>query len=201
MVLALSPTPIHVPPLLIQAFRGLNADPVLVGGAAIQVWTGRSDGLFLTHDLDFITPFTAADFQRHGITLERSGRHLLVDQIAVEFPSGPLGVADLILDPLQDSVEVNTIEGDLIRCLRPEACVLDRLAQAVGWMVAEAYPQALAVTVVQSPQPGWDWAWLDRSARACRLSRILDHLRSELAGGVPHPESLEQVMELGWDRP
>ena len=194
----LNPAPAVIPPRLLQAFSDLKAGAILVGGAAIQVWTGRSDGLFQTLDLDFITPLNASDFQ--GMAgFVREGRYLVVDGIAVEFPSGPLGVADLFLDPVKDTVLVPTSTGGTIRCIRPEAILLDRLAQVVGWKHADAYPQALAVAVVQGNQPGWDWEWLESAARKSRLCHALSHLRHELESDRPSPESLDVALELDWD--
>lgn len=71
------PFRIQVPARLIKAFRRLGVEPILVGGAAVQVWTGRTDGPFLTGDLDFITSLNLSDLGREGLPLEPSGRHII----------------------------------------------------------------------------------------------------------------------------
>ncbi len=195
---SLKPTPAFIPLPLLRAFSELKAEPILVGGAAVQVWTGRSDGLFQTGDLDFITHLQVGDFTRFT-NFKREGRHLIVDGVAVEFPSGPLGVAEVYLDTVEDTVMVPTSTGGMVRCIRPEALLLDRLAQVVGWNHADAYAQALAVLVMQGNQPGWDWPWLESAALNSRLSAALGHIRREWETGSPAPENLEVVLSLNWD--
>lgn len=194
----LKPTPAFIPPSLLRAFSELNAAPILVGGAAVQVWTGRTDGLFQTEDLDFITHLQASDFTRFP-DFKREGRYIIVDGVAVEFPSGPLGVADVHLDAEKDTVAVPTSTGGMVRCIRPEALLLDRLAQVVGWNHADAYVQALAVLVMQGNTPGWDWAWLESASKNSRLSTALGYLRREWESGRPSPENLDEVLGLNWD--
>lgn len=194
----LKPTPAIIPSPLLRAFSELKAEPILVGGAAVQVWTGRTDGLFQTGDLDFITPLQTSDFTQFP-DFKREGRYLIVDGIAVEFPSGPLGVAEVYLDIVKDTVMVPTSTGGVVRCIRPEALVLDRLAQVVGWKHADAYAQALAVLVMQGSEPGWDWAWLEAAAQQSRLSTALGYLQREWKTGSPAPENLEVVLTLDWD--
>lgn len=196
---SLHPHPVTIPPRLLAAFEHLGASPVLVGGTAVQVWTGLSDGLFQTFDLDFITSLRASDFIRAGLEMEPSGRHLLVDGRPVEFPSGPLAVGDLQLDAINDTRMVPTVDGGAVRCLRPEACVLDRLAQVAAWQVAEAYPQAMAIAIAQSGQPGWDNGWMDRASMEAGLSKQWNHLRSELDRDALDERGLDEAMDLGWD--
>ena len=100
----LRPHPIKVPHRLVEAFSALNARPILVGGKAVQVWTGLTEGLFQTFDLDFITSLRAEDLVSLGLGMERSGRHVMVEGLPVEFPSGPIAVGDLQLDPLSDTM-------------------------------------------------------------------------------------------------
>lgn len=195
----LHPHPVAVPPRLLEAFERLGASPVLVGGMVVQVWTGLSDGLFQTFDLDFITSLRASDFARAGLAMEPSGRHMMVDGRPVEFPSGPLAVGDLQLDATHDTRLVPTLEGGSLRCLRPEACVLDRLAQVAAWQVAEAYPQAMAVAIAQSGQPGWNSSWMDHAAKAAGLSKQWEHLRTELGRDAPSERGLDEALRIGWD--
>lgn len=191
--------PVAVPPRLLAAFERLGASPVLVGGTAVQVWTGLTEGLFQTFDLDFITSLRASDFLRAGLKMEDSGRHLMVDGQPIEFPSGPLAVGDLQLDTVHDTRLVPTVSGGSVRCLRPEACVLDRLAQVAAWQVAEAYPQAMAISIAQVDQPGWDRAWMEDAAKKAGLSKQWVHLKSELDRNVPDARGLDKALDLGWD--
>lgn len=190
--------PINVPPRLVEAFRVLEADPVLSGGSAVQVWTGRTDGIFGTRDLDFITHLRAIDLETVGI--ERSaydGRYAVVDGIPVEFPSGPLGVGDLDLDPRTDTVHIPTMSGNMIRCIRPEACVLDRLALVANDRTASAFLQASAVLVAQIDSPIWDQEWIDQGAKKARLGLLWNFLAVEVKN--PSAEGLEKALQIGWD--
>lgn len=189
--------PIRIPPRLLEAFRTLKADPVLVGGSAVQVWTGRSDDIFQTFDLDFITHLQIRDLSQVGIDPEETGRHVVVDGVAVEFPTGPLAIGDLYLDPKLDSILVLTTAGDQVRCLRPEACVLDRLAQVAAWKVSAAYLQASVIVVAQSDSPAWDQEWIDQNAVKAGLGRQWEHLKIELE--YPSPAGMRKALELGWD--
>ncbi len=195
----LRPHPVDVPRRLIQAFSALNAHPILVGGKAVQVWTGLTEGLFQTFDLDFITSLRVEDLVNLGLGLEPSGRHVWVDGLPVEFPSGPLAVGDLQLDPLQDTREVATAGGDIILCVRPEACVLDRLAQVAAWQVAEAYAQAAAVAAAQAGQPGWDKGWIEQAAQRAGLRKIWTLLKGELDKDHPSEAAMDEALRLGWD--
>ena len=62
-----NPYRIFVPFPLLAAFARLRVEPVLVGGGAVQVGTGKLDGPFLTGDLDFITSITLSDLGREGL--------------------------------------------------------------------------------------------------------------------------------------
>lgn len=190
---------VEVPHRLIEAFKGLKVRPILVGGKAIQVWTGLTEGLFQTYDLDFITSLRVEDFTKLGLGLEASGRHVMVDGIPVEFPSGPLAVGDLQLDPELDTRDVETLAGDTIRCLRPEACVLDRLAQVAAWQVAEAYVQAAGVAAAQTEQPEWDGTWIDQAAKRAGLFRIWTLLKGELEHDRPSEAAMDEALTIGWD--
>ncbi len=195
----LCPHPVEVPHRLVVAFERLKADPVLVGGKAVQAWTGRTEGAFQTFDLDFITPLRIQDFESVGLKVEASGRHMVVDGQPVEYPSGPLAVGDLILDPRGDTRHVPTVAGDWIRCLRPEACALDRLAMVAAWQVPEAFLQAGAVVLSQFSQLGWDAEWLERAAVGAGLSKLLAHLVRTLQLDPPKASSLDEAMLIGWD--
>lgn len=193
-----APTPIGVPSALLDAFEMLKAEAVLVGGSAVQVWAGRSDGIFATGDLDFITHLAVKDFAK-AIHLEAaSGRHALVEGIPIEFPTGPLAVGDYTFAKGEASVPVPTLDGRPILCLRPEASVLDRLAWVAGDQLEVAYAQALGVAVSQSGQMDWDGTWIDQVARKARLGKLWQHLKRDLASGSPGIAGLDKAMTIGW---
>jgi hypothetical protein len=172
---------------------------VLVGGATVQVWVGRRDGVFATGDLDFITHLSVSDLVEAGVCLEpASGRHVLVEGIPIEFPSGPLGVGDYIYSPGEASVKVPTLDGRSISCLRPEASVLDRLAWVAGDQLEVGYAQALAVAVCQQRQMDWDGDWIDGISVRASLGKLWDHLKKDLASGAPGVSGLDRALRIGW---
>jgi len=89
----------------------------------VEVWTGEREGVFKTSDLDFIGPdfLTAYKIQEAGIEGSQAvnSRHILVESVPVEFPVGPLGVGDALLDPWmrpswsQHSSEMKSAVSDL----------------------------------------------------------------------------------------
>lgn len=195
-----APSPVRVPVLLLDAFERLQARAVLVGGAAVQVWTGRREGIFATGDLDFITHLTTRDLLQAGFRIEEaSGRHVVLEGIPVEFPSGPLAVGDHVYAGDEAAVPVPTVEGRAILCLRPEASVLDRLAWVAGDRLEVGYAQALAVAACQSGQLEWNGDWIEATAKKARLLRLWTHLRDDVASGAPGLEGLVQALRLGWD--
>lgn len=195
MVDGLSPFPLEVPDRLIEAFRHYRVNPVLSGGGAVQVWTGCSDGLFATGDLDFVTSLNVRDIREFGAELD--GRYAVLEGVVIEFPSADLGVGDLYLDPILDSRVASTKSGAEIRVIRPEACVLDRLTQVVFASVAEAYLQAFAVAMSQSSMPGWVSSWIDDAARKANLGKIWEFLRSELKRSRPSEDTVEMALKIG----
>lgn len=148
-----APTPIGVPKALLDTFELLEAEAVLVGGSAVQVWVGKRDGIFATGGLNFITHLTVQDLAKAGLHAEgSSGRHVMVEGVPIEFPSGPLAVGDHVFAPGEAATPVPTMEGRPILCLRPEASVLDRLTWVSGDQLEVAYAQALGVAVSQFGQ-------------------------------------------------
>lgn len=201
------PFSFHIPRSLVRAFQQLNVHPVLVGGGVVEVWTGEREGVFKTSDLDFVGPDFLTANSIHLLKLEGveggeviGSRHILVEGIPVEFPTGPLGVGDAYLDPEESTVVVQTIAGDKIRCLRPEACVLDRLATVASeFGHFEQYIQALAVAAAQCNQPSWSDPWIEATAKKARLHRVWSFMKAELESGQPQTERLDEAMGIGWD--
>jgi hypothetical protein len=182
-----------------NAFEHLKAEAVLVGGSAVQVWVGKQDGIFATGDLDFITHLSVRDLAKAGLQVEESlGRHVVVDGIPIEFPTGPLAVGDYVFTKGEASVPVPTLEGRPILCLRPEASVLDRLAWVAGDHLEVAYAQAIAVAVSQFSQLEWDGDWIERVAIKAGLRKLWKHLKTDLASGAPSLAGLNRALKIGW---
>jgi hypothetical protein len=194
-----APSPIFVPKALLDAFEQLRAEAVLVGGSAVQVWVGQRDGIFATGDLDFITHLSVRDLAKAGLQVEESlGRHVVVDGIPIEFPTGPLAVGDYVFTKGEAPVLVPTLEGRPILCLRPEASVLDRLAWVAGDRLEVAYAQAVAVAVSQFGQLEWDGDWIERVAVKAGLRKLWKHLKTDLASGAPSVAGLNRALRVGW---
>ncbi|MFZ1374995.1 MAG: hypothetical protein WAS25_00205 [Geothrix sp.] len=194
-----APAPIGVPSALLNAFEQLKADAVLVGGSAVQVWVGQREGIFATGDLDFITHLSVGDLAKAGIHVEEAlGRHVVVDGVPIEFPTGPLAVGDYVFEKGEASTLVPTMEGRPILCLRPEASVLDRLTWVAGDQLEVAYAQALGVAVCQFRQVDWDGDWIDAIALKAGLRRLWRHLNGELASGAPTEKGLSRALKIGW---
>lgn len=122
--------------------------PILVGGAAVELYTG---GAYTTGDLDFVgsvPPAVAAALKDAGF--QRRGRHWIheVGEIFIEFPSSGLdsGEGSVILE----------VEGHRVVVVDPEALVADRLAAWQVW---------------KSPTDGIN-AWLVARGRKLDLRRL-----------------------------
>ena len=163
------------------------------------MWVGQREGIFATGDLDFITHLSVKDLAKAGIHVEEAwGRHVVVDGIPIEFPTGPLAVGDHVFEKGEATTLVPTVEGRPILCLRPEASALDRLAWVAGVQLEVAYAQALAVAVNQSRQVDWDGDWIDAIASKAGLGKLWRHLKGELASGAPTEEGLSRALKIGW---
>jgi len=166
----------------------------------VQVWVGQREGIFATGDLDFITPLRVADLAQAGILVDAAlGRHVVVDGVPIEFPSGPLAVGDYLFAKVEAAVPVPTLEGRPVLCFRPEASVLDRLAWVAGDRLEVAYAQALAVAASQFRQMEWDEGWIDRVAVQARLGKLWRRLKNDLAAGGANGAALDRAIKLGWD--
>ncbi|MDD5564339.1 MAG: hypothetical protein PHQ91_11550 [Thermoanaerobaculaceae bacterium] len=109
----------------VQGLFPVESTPVLVGGAAVELYTG---GAYVTGDLDFVghvpagvaTKLAAAGFSR-------TGRHWLREpgQVFIEFPGETLG-------PGEESVRLRIGEVDVVT-ISPEDAVADRLGAWQHW--------------------------------------------------------------------
>lgn len=149
-ILALSDGPDRTAALVgwVQGWFEEDQVPVLVGGAAVELYTG---GGYTTGDLDFVgsVPQTVAKaFESAGF--ERRGRHWVHEQgqVFIEFPSAALdeGETAVVLD----------VRGHRVIAVEPEALVADRLAAWQAW---------------GSPEDGVN-AWLVARSQKLDLERV-----------------------------
>jgi hypothetical protein len=99
--------------------------PVLVGGAAVELYTG---GAYTSGDFDFVggvTPEVGRRLEAEGFS--REGRHWIHEkgQVFVEFPSASL-------DP-GDKTATLRVGRHRVLTLRPEALIVDRLSAWQFW--------------------------------------------------------------------
>lgn len=140
-ILALSEGPVRTAALVswVQGLYGTDENkPILVGGAAVELYTG---GAYTTGDLDFVgtvPPVVASALKKAGF--ERRGRHWIheVGEIFVEFPSSGL-------DSGEDSV-VLEVEDQRVIVIDPEALIADRLAAWQVWKSSEDAINAWLIT-------------------------------------------------------
>jgi hypothetical protein len=147
--------------------------PILVGGAAVELYTG---GAYTTGDLDFVgrvPPAVSRTLEDAGFS--RRGRHWIHEagEIFLEFPSSRLenGEESVILE----------VEGHRVVVVDPEALIADRLAAWQAW---------------QSPEDGVS-AWLLTRGSKPDLKRVRSLAESK---GVPEAAGrLSEAVER-WKR-
>lgn len=140
--------------------------PVLVGGAAVELYTG---GAYVTGDLDFVGEVpgpVAAKLRREGF--RKVGRHWIHEreQVFLEFPSRAL-------EPGAERAVLRVSRVD-VTTLRPEELILDRLRSLVFWRHREDGLNAMRLL------------WAQRTA--------VD--RSRLKAGALEPEVLAALTPL-----
>ncbi len=99
--------------------------PVLVGGAAVELYTG---GAYTTGDLDFVGEVTARVAERLGAAgFEREGRHWIHrgEEVFLEFPAAALDE--------NARTALIAVGRRKILVLAPEEILLDRLASWWFW--------------------------------------------------------------------
>jgi hypothetical protein len=99
--------------------------PVLVGGSAVELYTG---GAYTTGDLDFVGTVTSAVARKLlGAGFTRSGRHFIHEdgRIFLDFPGSQL-------DPGVQAVRV-TMAGREVLLISLEDIIIDRLAAWTYW--------------------------------------------------------------------
>lgn len=141
-----------------RLFDPPGAVPVLVGGAAVELYTG---GAYTTSDLDFVGHVSAEAADRLKTEgFERRGRHWIHEraQVFLEFPS-------LDLEPGEVPVWTR-VRKQRVRVLSVEDLIVDRLAAWRHW---------------RSPIDGVN-AWLLWRSKRSRLDRRRLSRRADSAG-------------------
>lgn len=169
---------------LVAWFQGLyepNPPPVLVGGGAVELYTG---GAYRTGDLDFVgsVPQNVAD-QLEDSGFRKQGRHWFHDgaQLFIELPGSSLGAGEQSVILRRGSTEVLLVS--------PEDLLVDRLAAWQFWGSEEDAVNAFQI---------WQSNDINRD-RASRRARAADVLvsfqslvefREQLDGTTPTPDQL-----------
>lgn len=137
--------------------------PILVGGAAVELYTG---GAYTTGDVDLVgsvTPGVACELEEAGF--ERHGRHWIHEkaQIFVEFPGAALGEGE--------AASWSELEGRRLRIISVEDLLVDRLGAWEYWRSPVDGVNALLVWLAQMEridierlerrvaEAGWQKAW------------------------------------------
>lgn len=140
-----------------------DATPVLVGGAAVELFTL---GAYTTGDVDLVgsvTPSAARLLKESGF--ERHGRHWIHEpaQMFVEFPGSAL-------DPDERTSEIE-VAGHEVRIISAEDLLIDRLGSWEYWQSSVDGVNALLLWRTQKQnmdverlekrvvQTGWQLAW------------------------------------------
>ena len=157
--------------VLAEALELAGCRPVLVGGAAVEIYTRSA---YTTFDLDFIAAETEelAPTMR-ALGFERQGRHWVQRAlgVVVEFPGTTLAPAKA------ESMEV---DGRRLSVISVEDLIVDRLASWKHWGWE---PDGAAAVLLLALHPRRDRRRLERRARQ---EEVLDALRA-----------LEPLAELG----
>jgi hypothetical protein len=144
-------------------FENDDATPVLVGGAAVELYTL---GAYTTGDVDLVgsvPPSVARLLKDSGF--ERHGRHWLHEpaQIFVEFPGS-------VLDPEEKALRIE-LAGQEVRIISAEDLLIDRLGSWEYWRSSVDGVNALLLWRSQNEnmdlerlekrvvQSGWETAW------------------------------------------
>jgi hypothetical protein len=158
--------------------------PVLVGGAAVELYTG---GAHTTGDLDFVGRVPASVVrQLETAGFERHGRHWIHDraQLFLEFPGRDLGEGVL---PIW-----TRLRGHRVRMISIEDLLVDRLAAWKHWK--SSVDGVNAFRLFRAQQRRIDPSRLTQRAKAEDASDALRSLRtfvSRWKGRAPTAEALD----------
>lgn len=166
-------------------YRGRKETPVLVGGAAVEIYT---DGAYTTGDLDFVgelPPAVARGLEAAGFS--QRGRHWVHEsgQVFLELPGAQLG-------PAERAVHMRVAEWDLL-VLSPEDTIVDRLA---AWQFWKSPNDGIAAFQIwKNTAMRLDQDRLAVASAERRVTSALESLQSfaeRLAGREPDLEELER---------
>lgn len=133
----LSERHLEIAAILTEALMAVGVQPIVVGGAAVEFYTG---GEYATGDLDLIAPegrelavvMTALGFEKRGKSWTHEAR-----SIFVEFPSSTLR-------PNEDWVTLR-VHGVDVRIVSPEDLVVERLRSFKFWNATVDAVNALVI--------------------------------------------------------
>jgi hypothetical protein len=153
-------------------------DVVLVGGGVVSIY---SQGAYKSGDLDFIVrSFNKKELPRVlaeiGFlkTPQRYYKHPECNHLFLEFPSGPIEIAQRT-DVVPSELEV---EGEKIKILSPTDCVLDRLEQFLYVEYGKPHGERKLLEqakMVAEKQPV-DWAKIKNYCEKERKLDVFDEL-------------------------
>lgn len=171
-------------------FQDDEAAPVLVGGAAVELYTG---GAYTTGDVDFVgtvTPGVARALRAAGF--ERHGRHWVHEpaQVFLEFPGSAL-------DPAETAAWAE-FEGRRIFVVSIEDLVVDRLGAWEHWHSSVDGVNALLLW--RAHREGIDAERLERRVRQSgwlKAWRSLARFSERWREGEPPAEEVERWATAG----
>lgn len=121
-----------------------NIDVVLSGGSCVEIY---SRGDYTSYDLDLINRYNETFFKiksaMESLGFKEEGKYFTHEDTSyfIEFPSGPLGVGDAVVNKIET---INTKYGTL-KLLTPTDCIKDRLAAYYHWDDPQSLTQAIWV--------------------------------------------------------
>lgn len=154
---------VRVASVLAEALDGAGCRPVLVGGAAVEIYTRAA---YTTFDLDFVAAETEElDPTMRALGFEREGRHWVQREygVVVEFPATTLAPA---------RAESMVVEGRTLSVISVEDLIVDRLASWKHWGWG---PDGAAAALLLALHPRRDNRRLNRRANQ---EDVLDALRA-----------------------
>ena len=121
-----------------------NIDVVLSGGSCIEIY---SRGDYTSYDLDLINRYNETFFKikkvMESLNFKEEGKYFVHSDTKyfIEFPSGPLGVGDGVVNEIEN---ISTKYG-VLKLLTATDCVKDRLAAYYHWDDEQSLTQAIWV--------------------------------------------------------
>ena len=121
-----------------------NIDVVLSGGSCVEIY---SRGDYTSYDLDLINRYNETFFKikkvMESLNFKEEGKYFVHSDTKyfIEFPSGPLGVGDGVVNEIEN---ISTKYG-VLKLLTATDCVKDRLAAYYHWDDEQSLTQAIWV--------------------------------------------------------